>query len=80
MVTTPFHVLPQEKPAAWEVYFSPHGGCTDATVRELNKAKFTVFVQAYTFASSRGILRWQNEVTRYPSRRLKGQGTLIVDA
>jgi phosphatidylserine/phosphatidylglycerophosphate/cardiolipin synthase-like enzyme len=33
------------------VYFSPHGGCTDAIVRQLNQAKETVLVQAYTFTS-----------------------------
>jgi phosphatidylserine/phosphatidylglycerophosphate/cardiolipin synthase-like enzyme len=34
-----------------EVYFSPHGGCTDAVVRALDAAKETVFVQAYSFTS-----------------------------
>ncbi len=43
--------LSQEK-ANWEVYFSPHGGATDAIVRELNKAKSTVLVQAYSFTSA----------------------------
>jgi phosphatidylserine/phosphatidylglycerophosphate/cardiolipin synthase-like enzyme len=36
----------------WEVYFSPHGEATDAIIRELNKAKSTVLVQAYTFTSA----------------------------
>jgi len=46
--------LPQEKPTAcsWEVYFSPRGGATDAIIRELNKAKSVVLVQAYTFTSA----------------------------
>jgi len=44
--------LPQETPSQCEVYFSPHGGCTDAIVRELNKAKSTVLVQAYSFTSA----------------------------
>ena len=44
--------LPQETPPNWQVYFSPHGGCTDAIIRELNKAKSTVLVQAYTFTSA----------------------------
>jgi phosphatidylserine/phosphatidylglycerophosphate/cardiolipin synthase-like enzyme len=35
-----------------EVYFSPHGGCTDAVIRELDKAKTTVLVQAYSFTSA----------------------------
>lgn len=48
----PFPALPQEKPQNWEVYFSPHGGCTDAVVKELNKAKNTVLVQAYSFTSA----------------------------
>ena len=39
-------------PPAWEVYFSPDGGCTDAVVRELDAARSTVFVQAYTFTST----------------------------
>ena len=34
-----------------EVYFSPHGGCTAAVVRELNAAERTVLVQAYSFTS-----------------------------
>ena len=47
---------PVEKPEEtsslkWEVYFSPNGGCTDAIVRELDKAKSTVLVQAYSFTS-----------------------------
>jgi phosphatidylserine/phosphatidylglycerophosphate/cardiolipin synthase-like enzyme len=45
--------LPQEKSPPIEVYFSPHGGCTDAIIRELDKAKSTVLVQAYTFTSAR---------------------------
>lgn len=48
----PSVILPQEKPATWEVYFSPRGGCTDAIIRELNKAKNTVLVQAYSFTSA----------------------------
>ncbi len=44
--------LPQERITVWEVYFSPHGGATDAIMRELNKAKSTVLVQAYSFTSS----------------------------
>jgi phosphatidylserine/phosphatidylglycerophosphate/cardiolipin synthase-like enzyme len=42
----------ETNPCNWEVYFSPHGGCTDAVVRELNKAKSTVLVQAYSFTSA----------------------------
>lgn len=49
---TPSITLPQEKSLTWEVYFSPHGGCTDAIIRELNKAKNTILVQAYSFTSA----------------------------
>lgn len=44
--------LSQEKPPAWEVYFSPHGGCTDAIIREVTKAKSTLLIQAYSFTSA----------------------------
>jgi phosphatidylserine/phosphatidylglycerophosphate/cardiolipin synthase-like enzyme len=38
--------------AQWSVYFSPHGGCTEAVVEALGKAKSTVLVQAYSFTSA----------------------------
>ena len=34
------------------VYFSPHGGATDALVEELGKVKGTILVQAYSFTSA----------------------------
>ena len=36
----------------WSVYFSPRGGCTEAVVHELDQAKSTVSVQAYSFTSA----------------------------
>jgi len=36
----------------WQVYFSPHGGCTEAVTGALAQAKSTVFVQAYSFTSA----------------------------
>jgi phosphatidylserine/phosphatidylglycerophosphate/cardiolipin synthase-like enzyme len=36
----------------WQVYFSPHGGCTEAVVEALGKARSTVLVQAYSFTSA----------------------------
>ena len=42
---------PTNTPASVQVYFSPNGGCTDAIVDELNKAKTEVLVQAYSFTS-----------------------------
>ena len=46
--------LPQEKLCRWEVYFSPHGGCTDAIIKQLDKAKAktSILVQAYTFTAA----------------------------
>jgi phosphatidylserine/phosphatidylglycerophosphate/cardiolipin synthase-like enzyme len=44
--------LPEEKPATWEVYFSPNGECTNTIIRELNNAKHTILVQAYSFTSA----------------------------
>ena len=38
-------------PCNWEVHFSPHGGCTDAIIKELNKAQSIILVQAYFFTS-----------------------------
>jgi phosphatidylserine/phosphatidylglycerophosphate/cardiolipin synthase-like enzyme len=35
-----------------EVYFSPSGGCTDATVKAIAGAKDTILVQAYSFTSA----------------------------
>jgi len=34
------------------VFFSPKGGCTEAVVEELGKARETVLVQAYSFTSA----------------------------
>lgn len=34
-----------------QVYFSPNGGCTDAIVKEISKAKSEILVQAYSFTS-----------------------------
>jgi len=34
-----------------QVYFSPKGGCTDAIVREIGRAKTEILVQAYSFTS-----------------------------
>ena len=44
--------LAQEKQLPWEVHFSPHGGCTEAIVRELHKARSVILVQAYSFTSA----------------------------
>ena len=43
--------LPAEA-AAIEVLFSPNGGCTDAILREIRKARKEIRVLAYSFTSS----------------------------
>jgi len=43
--------LSHARPAV-QVHFSPNGGCTDAIVRELDRAKRSVRVQAYSFTSA----------------------------
>ena len=35
-----------------QVYFSPHGGCTEAIIKNLQSATNTVLVQAYSFTSA----------------------------
>src|SRR5690242_3539189 len=44
------HRMPDKLPPI-DVYFSPQGGCTDAIVDEINAAKDTILVQAYSFTS-----------------------------
>jgi phosphatidylserine/phosphatidylglycerophosphate/cardiolipin synthase-like enzyme len=46
------HPVGQAASSNASVFFSPNGGCTDAILSELNKAKSTVLVQAYTFTSA----------------------------
>ena len=38
LLASPLSSISQEKPS-WSVYFSPHGGCTEAIVKELGQAK-----------------------------------------
>ncbi|MDH7499000.1 MAG: phospholipase D family protein [candidate division NC10 bacterium] len=38
--------------AAAAVYFSPNGGCTEAIIKEIEKAQSEILVQAYTFTSA----------------------------
>jgi len=35
-----------------QIYFSPKGGCTEAVVKEINAAKASILVQAYSFTSA----------------------------
>jgi len=41
----------QENITSIQVLFSPEGGCTDAIVGELTKARKEILVQAYSFTS-----------------------------
>jgi phosphatidylserine/phosphatidylglycerophosphate/cardiolipin synthase-like enzyme len=34
-----------------QVYFSPHGGCSEAIIKEIDRAKAQILVQAYSFTS-----------------------------
>jgi phosphatidylserine/phosphatidylglycerophosphate/cardiolipin synthase-like enzyme len=38
-------------PLTYAIYFSPNGGCTDAVVREVSKAKKQILIQAYYLTS-----------------------------
>jgi phosphatidylserine/phosphatidylglycerophosphate/cardiolipin synthase-like enzyme len=43
---------PENSSGSISVYFSPKGGCTEAVVRELDRAKQSIRVQAYSFTSA----------------------------
>jgi phosphatidylserine/phosphatidylglycerophosphate/cardiolipin synthase-like enzyme len=45
----PFNLTLNNTPT--QVYFSPHGGCTEAIIREIDHAKTEVLVQAFSFTS-----------------------------
>jgi phosphatidylserine/phosphatidylglycerophosphate/cardiolipin synthase-like enzyme len=49
-LSKPPHSLKDLPPV--EVYFSPRGGCTEAVVGEIESAKSTILVQAYSFTSA----------------------------
>jgi phosphatidylserine/phosphatidylglycerophosphate/cardiolipin synthase-like enzyme len=42
----------QQTATSIEVYFSPNGGCTDAIVKQIDGARETILVQAYSFTSA----------------------------
>lgn len=48
----PYVASETEHSPAWEVYFSPRGGATEAVVAALGKAEKSVLVQAYSFTSA----------------------------
>jgi hypothetical protein len=52
LLTSLGHAAEPFAPAQVAVYFSPHGGATEAVIRELNAAKTQVLMQAYSFTSA----------------------------
>lgn len=42
--------LPKDTPV--KVYFSPKGGCTEAIISEIDRAKTEILIQAYSFTSA----------------------------
>ena len=51
LALSPAHRVEPDEPA-WQVYFSPNHGATQAVVEVLKAARRTVLVQAYTFTSA----------------------------
>ncbi len=51
-LASPISILSQERSTTWSVYFSPPGGCTEAIIKELDRSKTSVLVQAYSFTSA----------------------------
>jgi hypothetical protein len=49
-----------------QVYFSPDGGCTEAVVKNLNSARTSICVQAYSFTGLACSL--QSELLHGPTR------------
>src|SRR5215831_18342301 len=74
-------VLAAESTAAHvTVYFSPHGGATEAVVREINAATQQILVQAYSFTSTP--IDKANETDKYSAATFlvnAGIQTLIDD-
>jgi len=53
LLISPSFTKTQEKQAHTRSnYFSPKGSCTDANIKELDKAQTSVLVQAYSFTST----------------------------
>jgi phosphatidylserine/phosphatidylglycerophosphate/cardiolipin synthase-like enzyme len=52
LLISPISPIAQEIPTSWELYFSPNGGCTEAIIKEMDKAKTTILAQAYSFTSA----------------------------
>lgn len=51
LLLTPAYAEQFRSTGTIDAYFSPHGGCTEAIVKELSNAKMEILVQAYSFTS-----------------------------
>jgi phosphatidylserine/phosphatidylglycerophosphate/cardiolipin synthase-like enzyme len=51
IITSSVLAAPLPATGTIEVYFSPNGGCTEAIVSEIDRAKSEILVQAYSFTS-----------------------------
>ena len=45
-------IIQAKETTTCKVFFSPRGYCTDAVIKEINKAKSSIFVMAYSFTSA----------------------------
>lgn len=50
-MAVPTQPSPETYIVSTQVYFSPNGGAQDAVVKEINNAKKSIFVQAYSFTN-----------------------------
>ena len=52
LISCPALKLAATDTGSWSVFFSPEGGCTEAIVKEIGKARTSILVQAYSFTSA----------------------------
>ena len=52
LISCPALKLEAADTRSWSVFFSPEGGCTEAVVKEIRKARTDILVQAYSFTSA----------------------------
>jgi phosphatidylserine/phosphatidylglycerophosphate/cardiolipin synthase-like enzyme len=50
-ISFPLHAIDVPLNTTAHVYFSPDGGCTEAIIKEIGKAKAEILIQAYSFTS-----------------------------
>jgi hypothetical protein len=52
LISCPALKLEAADTGTWSVFFSPEGGCTEAIVKTIGKARTSILVQAYSFTSA----------------------------